>query len=245
MSTVARSNYVASGKAQQTRVVAGRDRIGASDTQVELARAGDVEAATFSKTDISIKSTGRTVFIKGSYASTNHYIRQSRGYVKKDGKLRQFINFPFMGYLFGFFSFAAIFSFLHYFYGAIVFVLSLLFFLLFCQHLHVLRGTLPYVLKQPVIKEQEHDNAFYEIELSKLQGAYLQAKDEGVGVIIQAKGKIKLQVFNYRAITHMSNCRIRSVIMFLCTIIQLMWSFGWIIANLAQGGVVIKTGSSN
>ena len=90
---------MASAKAQQTRVVAGRDRIGATDTQVELARVGDVEAAKFSKTDISIKSTGKGIRIKGGcYSFTNHYIRKSRGYVKKDGKLRQFINYPFMGY---------------------------------------------------------------------------------------------------------------------------------------------------
>ena len=199
MSTVARSNYVASGKAQQTRVVAGRDRIGATDTQVEVTHAGDVEAAKFSKTDISIKSTGKAIRIKGGcYSFTNHYIRKSRGYVKKDGKLRQFINYPLMGYLFCLHSFAAIFVFLHYYFGIIIFVGSILYFLLFCQHLHVLRGTLPYVLKQPVvsIREQSYDNWFYEIELSKLQGAYLQAKEEGVGVIIQAKGKIELQVFN-------------------------------------------------
>ena len=106
---------------------------------------------------------------------------------------------------------------------------------------------MPYVFKQPVvsIREQSYDNWFYEIELSKLQGAYLQAKEEGVGVIIQAKGKIELQVFNTRAVTHMSNCRIRSVIMFLCTIVQLMWSFGWIIANVVENWVVISTAPSN
>ena len=91
------------------------------------------------------------------------------------------------------------------------------------------------------IREQSYDNWFYEIELSKLQGAYLQAKDAGVGVVVQAKGTIKFQVFNTRAITHMSNCKIRSVIMFMCTIIQLMWSLGWIIANLVLAGVVIST----
>ena len=44
------------------------------------------------------------------------------------------------------------------------------------------------------IREQSYDNWFYEIELSKLQGAYLQAKDAGVGVVVQAKGTIKFQV---------------------------------------------------
>ena len=48
-----------------------------------------------------------------------------------------------------------------------------------------------HVLKQSVVsvREKSYDNWFYKIELSKLQCAYLQAKDEGVGVIIQAKGR--------------------------------------------------------
>ena len=100
MSTVARSNYhVGTAKLQKTSVTAGGDRVAATDTQVELARAGDVEAAKFSKTEITIKSNATVVSVKGGdYSSTNHYIRQSRGYVKKDGNLRQFINYPLMGY---------------------------------------------------------------------------------------------------------------------------------------------------
>ena len=61
MSTVVCSKHVATAKTHQTRVVVGGDRIAATDTQVELAHAGDVEAAKFSKIDITINSSSATV----------------------------------------------------------------------------------------------------------------------------------------------------------------------------------------
>ena len=251
MSAIAHNNKAVykvnagTAKLDRTQVVANRDKLGAANTQVEVARVGDVEAGKFSKTEISVKSDAHVVNVKGgSYSQSNHYIRQSRGYVKKDGKLRQFINFPRMVFLFGVYSFFAIFAFLHWIAGLIVFIISFLWFLVFCQHLHVLHGTLRYVLKQPVvsIEEQSYDNWFYKIELSKLEGVYLQAKEKDAGVIIRAEGAIKLQVFNTRAKHHMSNCTTCSILMFLCTIVQLFWSLGWMIASLALGGIVITAG---
>ena len=70
--------------------------------------------------------------------------------MSKDGKLQQFINYPLMGYLFCLYSFVALFFFLHYSLGGIIFFGGVLYLLLICQHLHALRGTLPYACSQAI-----------------------------------------------------------------------------------------------
>lgn len=224
----------------KTEVSVKKDAVAAANIKVEAARVGDVEAAKVSKTEFSLESAATPVTLNGRYASTNHYIRQSRGYVKKDGKLCQFFYLPLMSEAFVVYSFLALFAFLHLWAATAVLGLSLLWFLIFCQHLHVIRGTLPYVLKQPIISNHDKENWFYKLKFSQLEGVFLKAREEGIGVVVMAEGAIKFQVFNLKAKGKMTTCKGHSILMFIISVLQIFWGILWIVANVISGGLIFK-----
>ena len=145
-----------------------------------------------------------------------------------------------MSEVFAVYSFLALFAFLHLWAATAVTGLSLLWFLIFCQHLHVIRGTLPYVLKQPIINDLDKENWFYKLKFSQLEGVYLEAQQEGIGMHVEAEGAIKFQVFNLKAKGKMTTCKGHSILMFLCSVFQIFWGILWIVANVISGGLIFK-----
>jgi hypothetical protein len=69
------------------------------------------------------------------------------------------------------------------------------------QHLHVIRCTIPWVLRQPVVPNLVLGNQHLEVTIANLEGAYLTAYNRGVGLVCQTTGKIKFQVLSSEAVT--------------------------------------------
>ena len=221
-------------------------------TQVTV---GDVTAGHVEQQVVTIRSTAeRTVYIPDEmYTSTNLYIRQTRPYIPSR-KLRVFIHFRwFFLIMLSVFSIQVTFLILVTILLRILeptgtfgreaslacFVLSLITILsliptliLYCQHLHVVCWTIPWVLRQPVIPNMTTENKHLEIAITNLEGVYLRARNSGIGLVSQTTGTIKFQVLSCNAVYDIQWARIVSIFVAGTTFLFVIWAISVFIVSL-------------
>ena len=107
---------------------------------------------------------------------------------------------------------------------SLVTILSLIpTFIVYCQHLHVVCWTIPWVLRQPIIPNLTTDNEHLEIAVTSLEGVYLSARNSGIGLVSQTTGKIKFHVLSSAAILKIRGARNVSVFLAVTTFLFLIW----------------------
>ena len=203
----------------------------AANTAAHQITVGDVTAGQVEQQVVTVKSTGEAVHVSDArYARTNFYIRQTRKYIPSR-KLRVFINFRWFPWImttvlctqltilflvsvilgrveptFGISMACLVFS--------LFTILSLIpTFIVFCQHLHVVCWTIPWVLRQPIIPNMTTDNDYLEIAVTNLEGVYLRAHNSGIGLVSQTTGKIKFQVLSCNAVWEIQWARGVSIVL--------------------------------
>ena len=188
-----------------------------------------VEAGVVEHTRIEIKTTGFSVRIgENPHARTNHFIRQSRPYLESH-KLREYWNCCGINMiaLFNTWLFISIIGCLLYYIAAIVMVLAnILWLCVFLQHQVVVYGTIPHILKQPIVPNNALNflNDFVEIELHQVKGAYAASQDAGIGIIQSSQGKIKFHVLSEEAASNIRATRRYSIIGFSCSLLMVIFS---------------------
>ena len=192
-----------------------------SDRDRLVSPTGRTEVERVRYTQVKIEDIGgETVTVRDEmHARANHYIRQSRPYFPNK-KLPAYIDCPYFLRTARVLCGASLF-------GALVtaggakgipvffFTVCLLFFLFYCQHQWVNQKSLPVVFKQPVFAQQEHNNSFYEVTVTELDGVALQNYQSGIGFIELSRGKIRFQAFSAQAMKFMSDAKYHSRLMFL------------------------------
>ena len=189
------------------------------------------------------------------YVRTNHFIKSRRPFFKKRWKLRQFWRFPYMRFFFALHFLFVIPCFVIWLYACFACFFSILWVLFFLQHMMVLLFSLPTVLKQPVLSntQQASLNEFYEFTQERVEGVFLNALREGVGLVASRRQEqvIKFQAFNRRGYQIMVEAKHWSRLMFVISLILLVWSLTWalgetavplIVRNLNTTGVNVPCG---
>ena len=187
--------------------------------------------------------SGETVNVPtGIYTSTNFYIRQTRQYIPSR-QLRVFINFRWFLWImtavlctqftilfvvsvilgqveptFGISMACSVFS--------IVTTLSLIpAFIVYCQHLHVVCWTIPWVLRQPARPNMTTGYSHEEKAIDSLEGVYLSAYNCGIGVVSQKTGMVKFHVLNADAALQIMRARYASICLAVTTFVFIiLWA---------------------
>ena len=217
-------------------VVSERDR---------LIQAGNATAAVSERTRVDVRETGVRVHVGNSiYAKTNHYIRASRPYFR-NRTLREYwkccnINPLLLFSLWLAVSVAT--SFIHWIAASMNVILDVLWICLFFQHMIVLCGTIPHILKQPILpnSEMRTSNSFMEIEVQHITGQYLILRNAGIGAIQREGGVIKFHILSERAAWYIRASRKCSIVGFLLSVLLLLFSCGVIAFDVMymHGGIL-------
>lgn len=109
-----------------------------------------------------------------------------------------------------------------------VFICSFLLFILACQYITVCSRSLYHVKKQPVIDGLSSLHDFVEVNINHLSAEYAVARDAGYGRLCAESGMIKFQVFDRQAVKYMNSATVRSGVIFLLSMVQLVWASTWI-----------------
>ena len=186
---------------------------------------------------ISVRATGRTVHVRDDiYAKTNFYIKQTRQYIPMR-KLDAFLYFRGFSKLTHVMLIVAVTLLLPTTIisktlgpsmcaklGGIMLVIYLPFCLTYCQHLNVVRKTIPWVLRQPVIPNLRSDNEHLEIAITSLEGVYLSACNSGIGLVSQTTGKIKFHVLSPGAVENIKWTKVYSIVYLMLTTLACVWA---------------------
>ena len=205
---------------------------------VQVAQCGNVQVGRAVEEQVNLRRCDNNdhLLMNNSYIRTNYFIRCSREFLHKH-KLRQFIYFR--GLIFCFFlctltviPIPLVPPKIGYPWGAAGAVLMLLWSVVFTQHMNVITRTLRVVMKQPTVSDatQKSMNAFYEITLARLEGVFLQAKNQGMGLLKTNENSqsIQFQVFNEKGMKVMKKAIQRSISMFVISCLELTWCLAWI-----------------
>ena len=223
----------------------------AADTAVTQVTVGDVTAGHVEQQVVTVKSIGgKPVHISDAmYTRTNFYIRCTREYIPSR-KLRVFVNFRWFFWIMTTvlctqFTFLLLPSCLLGLLeptggGSLACLVLSLFtilsliptFIVFCQHLHVVCWTIPWVLRQPVIPKMTKDNDHLEIAVTSLEGVYLRAHNSGIGLVSQTTGKIKFQVLSCHAFWKIQWARSVSIFLAGMTFLFVIWAISVFIVSL-------------
>lgn len=194
----------------------------------------------------SLIPRGRNVHVRNDcFVRTNHFIKCSVEFVDTRLPLCRFWRFRFMRLLFAVHFLLTLPCFLTWLYACIACLLTTLWLLFFLQHIYVLLFTLPLVMKQPVVSAQVDLNAFYEIQVEQIQGAYLQARRQGIGVLATSRASINFQVFNRKGYQIMLDTKHWSRVMVVFTFILFVWSLSWALAETAAPLIVKNMNSTS
>lgn len=180
---------------------------------------------------IEIKRTGQTVWLqKNIYSRTNHYIKESHGYVPEDmdRKLTRYFYFVGLQWIFLLLLIAGLVSPVYYIFAFVMGGISIPFILVFSQHMYVVIVTIPIILKLPNIRELPgFQNDFFEISREKYTAVFAASPDTAVAVGVQSKGTIKIHVLTTWARTQVRNTRIVSVLAFCASIFMFFYCFAF------------------
>ena len=212
----------------------------ASETHAQV---GEIAAGHIREQQVSARLTGIAVFLDSNvYTRTNHHITKSRPYIKSQ-TLRRYIFFPTMRILFAFHVIAHLPApflpaSISWPWALLLFAAGIIWFLILCQHLHVIARTIPWILRQPV----EDVNAlggltsnFLEVRFEQKDTMYVKAKNDGIGVLLEVSGKVEFYVLSPQAVCRIKKTRVQSVVMFIFCALGTLISFGTFCGNLAVG----------
>ena len=186
---------------------------------------------------ISVRATGKTVHVDDDiYAKTNFYIEQTRQYIPTR-KLDAFLYFRGFSKLTYVMLIVAVTLLLPTTIisktlgpsmcaklGGIMLIVYLPFCLTYCQHLHVVRKTIPWVLRQPVIPNLRTGNEHLEVAVTSLEGVYLSARNSGIGLMSQTTGTIKFHVLSPQAVQSIKWTKVYSIVYFMLTTLACVWA---------------------
>ena len=205
------------------------------------AQVGEIAAGHIRQQEVSARLTGQTVFLaKNVYTKTNHYIKESRPYIKSQ-TLRRYIFFPTMRVFFAIYVIAHlpapfVPASISWPWALLLFAAGIIWFVILCQHLHVIARTIPWILRQPVAEPNALgglENNFLEIIIEQKEGMYVEAKNAGIGVFLKASGKVKFHMLTPGAVCRIQKTRVQSVVMFIFCVLGILISFGTFCGNLA------------
>ena len=180
----------------------------AEDDQQEIQSTDEdrVSPGEIQQSRVRIKSVGKNVSLQGSiYAHVNFYIRKSRKYIPYR-RLRTFLYFYYMPYAYAALVFPGSLLGFHFATGLILSQIHLCFFLVYCQHLHILVWTLRYVMMQQTEPDHTMNSANEHIVIDMYRMQYAATSRAGIGLTTHDSGKIELQVFRQSAKDRM--CRV-------------------------------------
>lgn len=151
---------------------------GLTNISVQTARVGDMDLgrAVKEKVTVTMPESGSSATVRNNiYSKTNFYIKESRRFIP-GSTLRTYLYFRFMQWIFLVYCVLVLpMPFAPFYVGwpwaLAAGVLGMVWLVIFGQHAHVIRRTIPQVLSQPIFpdSEQQDENAVYEIKL-KLSG---------------------------------------------------------------------------
>lgn len=203
---------------------------------------GTTELERIKGRKIEVEDVGKSTFVRDTpHARSNHFIEQSRPYFP-NAKLPTYFDTQCCNFL----TFAKLFCFASLF-GALAatgwsviipvffFIGCLALFVVYCQHERVNQKSLPTVMTQPVIASQNSLNSFYEVTVTDLDGIALQNYQAGVGFITVSQGKVKLQVFNTKAIEYMMSARCQSRLMMILFLAGSVYNCCFVVAYAKYG----------
>ena len=222
----------------------------AGNVSAEKVRVGDVQGARVEQQTVTVRDTGHTVQVRDDvYTRTNFYIKVSRPYITSK-KLRLFKHFRWFRTIILSLMFLQIGS-LAGVSGVLptyepdfvnslvclvlsgVTLLSLIpLVILFSQHLHVICRTIPWVLRQPIMKDGNFTNKHLEVAVTSLEGVMLSAHQRGVGQVSERTGKIELQVLGGLAVAKIRCAVATSITLTVIVLGSIIWA-------LATSGVSI------
>ena len=185
--------------------------------EARVVKAGYVEIGEVDHSQVTIKGTGQRVNIpRNIYGETNFYILQSRKYFP-NCKFSTYIHFYYiyMFYPLIFFgSFAAPVNFI---FAFVMTGVNALFLLLYIQHLHVIRKTMKYVIRQVVVPNHSIalNNDHIEISWEKYTAQYAATSDIQVGFVMKGAGTVQIQVFKKKAMRVMKKSIAVSILCFI------------------------------
>ena len=190
-----------------------------------VARVGDVEVGEVNRDKITIKTTGNRVSIPGNmYGDTNFYIQQSKQYFP-DRKLTTYVYFYYMYLAYPLIFFGSLAAPANFIYAFVMTGVNGLFLLIYIQHLYVITKTMRYVLQQHTVPNNSLalNNDHLEISLEVYRARYAATTDAGVGIVTQASGTIKLQLFKKSTTGVMRNSVAVSIFCFIGCVLMVLY----------------------
>ena len=202
--------------------VVGGDEITAAETNANIAVALRTQNLT------EIRQTGRTVFLQNNiFSKTNHYIQQSRDYVPEElrPKLIRYLHFRGLHWAILILLAIALFSPAFYPFAFVMVGVSIVMILLYAQYMHVVRHTVPIMLRLPhlpndLMKQYAGNklNALYEIKLEDYTAVFAATPEEAIGAVVKRGSNIKIHILSTQARNDIINTRTVSIFS-MCTAI--------------------------
>ena len=188
---------------------------------------------------IEVQQVGTTVIINGIYNRTNHYIRQSRDFVG-GAKLTCYVNFPALISLSVVAMLVSLASPVHYIMAGI----DVIWLGIFIQHMYVNVKTMPHMLKLPRMPNHMHrsNNGFFEINIEKYRAAFAEQEEAGIGIVLKAKGTVKLHILTYKAVGYIKSVMFYSTVALIAFFFLIFYSFIFgIVGAVLGGGLVFRS----
>ena len=227
------------------------------NTKAQRVQVGDVQVGHAEQEEFEAKSTGISVSVPNSmHGRSNFVIEQTKGYTEK--KLKKFLYCP------GFFpaTIAALAI-----QGIVCFICSIvlgtagrtmetanlatlglslivlvscvILLFIYAQHIHVICGTIPVVLKTCKMVEMRKANAHIEASYKKKESAYAGNQNVLIAAGQEAEASGNFHLINRPSILAVRGARNHSGLIFIALIPLLLWSAGIFLASVVQ--VIIVT----
>lgn len=193
-----------------------------------IARSGDVAVGEVTGGHISIRSTATPTKVTDNlYPRTNFYIEQSRQYFP-DKKFRKYIYFYYFYIVYLLIFIGSFLTFLNFIYAFVMAAVNGAFLLMSIQHLFVIFTTMRYVIKQPSVPNNtlKLTNDHIEIDVDVYKAQYAASSNAGIGLAVHGSGKMKVQVFQNRAMARMKNTMVVSILCFIGAIFMVPYCLG-------------------
>ena len=102
--------------------------------------------------------------------------------------------------------------------------------------------TMPHMLRLPIVPNNmlRSNNGFYEIKLEKYTKLFVIQARAGIGIIIGAKGTIKLHILTYKAVGYMKVVMVYSTFALITTFALMIYCIAFGIAGLVAGGHIFS-----
>jgi hypothetical protein len=231
--------------------------IRAANTQVQQAQVGDIEVQHVKERKLDIELPTNTVPVPNTmHGRTNFVIEQTKGYTQK--KLKKFLYCPFLlrvtvsalilqgivciicsivlgteGQTRSTVNYATLGL------SLIVLVSCVILLFIYAQHIHVICGTIPVVLKTCKMVEMRKANAHIEASYKKKESAYAGNQNVLIAAGQEAEASGNFHLINRPSILAVRGARNHSGLIFIALIPLLLWSAGIFLASVVQ--VIIVT----